>query len=167
MKYRLHENINILSFVAHRFINYCTYKTVTDSYEAERKKKRQRKGSQRLDDPPEYSSEESRWKKKKQFVQKNPEFKPQYSLNNEPSNSLLIDKCHFKLTELKKIHFVLPICIAKSVNWKFFPPTEHLNFLQERSFALEVFSSNKPSFTIDQMEPQSFDTTRVSISTRE
>ena len=63
IKYRLHENNNIVSSDAHGLLNYTTRKMVTDLYDAEREK-RLGKGFQCLDDPPESSSEKKLEKSK-------------------------------------------------------------------------------------------------------
>ena len=73
IKKRLHENINILSSLAHGFVKYTTPKMVTDLLDAEFDK-RQRNPLQHLDDPLEYSSKIGSWKIQKKSVTENPEF---------------------------------------------------------------------------------------------
>ena len=101
-KYRLHENITILSSLAHVFFNYTTTKKVTDLHDAELDK-RQRNKLQRLDDPPEYSSKNSSWNVQMSSVRTNRDFKSRISPSDEPSSSFLFDKSQFRLTEPENI----------------------------------------------------------------
>ena len=70
IKYRLHENITNLISDAQVFFNYTTSRTVFNLHSVEREK-RQKINFQSLDTPPEFSSENSRWKSRKKSVNKN------------------------------------------------------------------------------------------------
>ena len=100
--YRLHENITLLSSLVHGFF-YTTSKMVTDLHDAERDK-RQRKIFQLLDDPSQSSSKISRWKNKKNFVNKIPELMPQLSENKKPSSWLIFNRILPKITEHEKFN---------------------------------------------------------------
>ena len=98
---RLHENINLLSPLAHGFYIYQTKKIVVLNDAAI--DKRERKTLQRLHEPPEYSSKNSCWNIRETSVTKNPEFMPEFSEIFEPSHSSLIDKSQFKRLEPENI----------------------------------------------------------------
>ena len=79
---------------------------VTDLHDAQREKRR-REGFHRLDDPPEYSSKIKSWKTQKGCAIKSPEFMPKVFEPNEPSISILDEKCHSNLKE-PEIGITLP-----------------------------------------------------------
>ena len=88
-------------------------KKITDLQEDERDK-RQRKGFQRLDDPPDYSSKNISWKKQKFSAIKNPEILPQKPEAKELSSELSFDKCQYKSTAPENLLlFPAPICITQ------------------------------------------------------
>ena len=86
--------------------SYTISKLVTELTGGERNKG-QRNTSQRLDDPPETSSENNSWETQKISVYENPEVLPQISENYELSSSILTDKPRFNLIEPEKI-IILP-----------------------------------------------------------
>ena len=79
------------------FLNFTTYKLVTNIHDAERDK-RQRKTFHRLQEPPENSSKTGRCKFQKKRVEKNPEILPQVSGNIEP---IIFHESQFKKIELE------------------------------------------------------------------
>ena len=101
IRYRLHENITILSSLKQELFIYTTSKKFTDLLDAERDEG-SRRPFQRLNDSlnillkivPGNS---------KTYSQKQPEFKPQICEIIEPSSSLLLEKCQIQLTEAEII----------------------------------------------------------------